>query len=114
MNTEAAGEGPALSDGLGGAVQAPANQYLEPRLRYVLEAVQAGLMDARGACERAKARGDAHERDAQAGIALAYADMKIRIAEAATMHLIDCAAHNAPADEPGPCDCGALGAQRSS
>jgi len=78
---------------------------LEPRLRYVLEKAEAGLAAAKDASERARLRGEAAEQEAQAGIALAYADMKMRIAEAATMHLSDCALHNGPALTPGPCDC---------
>jgi hypothetical protein len=99
-------DGSRLSEGLGAPAQTAARPYLEPRLRYVLAAAEAGLAAARGAADRAKARGDTHECDAQAGIALAYADMKMRIAEATTMHLSDCALHNAPAYKPGPCDCG--------
>lgn len=99
-----------MSEGLGAPAQAAARPYLEPRLRYVLEAAEAGLAAARREAERARLRGDLQERDARAGEALAYADMKMRIAEAATMHLSDCATHNAPAYEPGPCDCGGLGA----
>lgn len=99
-----------LSDGLGDPAQDPARPYLEPRLRYVLEAADAGIAAARREAERALLRGDLRERDARAGEALAYAAMKMRVAEAATMHLSDCARHNAPAYEPGPCACGGLGA----
>lgn len=71
------------------ALLTSARPYLEPRLRYVLEAAEAGLSAARGAADRAKERGNLHEREAQAGVALAYADIKMRIAEVVTMHLSD-------------------------
>lgn len=46
----------------------------------------------------------------EAGAEMSEADFKRslkKVAQSKTAHASDCAVHNAPALEPGPCDCGA-------
>ena len=40
------------------------------------------------------------------------ANFDANLAKVAVKHASDCAVHMAPAYEPGPCDCGAIKAQR--
>ena len=49
---------------------------------------------------------DSMEKNARAGEALAYADVKMLIAELKQKHYSDCALHNAPALPIARCDCG--------
>lgn len=46
------------------------------------------------------------EKHARAGEAMAYADVKMMIAELKQKHYSDCALHNAPAYPIARCDCG--------
>ena len=72
-------------------------------LNALLALVETEFKRARDQASAATAEWEKHSR---AGEAMAYADVKMLIADMETRHLSDCALHNAPAYSIKRCDCG--------
>lgn len=56
--------------------------------------------------KQAKESSDEMEKNARCGEAMAYADVKMLIADLKQKHYSDCALHNTPAYPIERCDCG--------
>lgn len=72
-------------------------------LNVLLALVETEFQRAR---QQAKAATTEIEKQARAGEAMAYADVKMLIADLKLKHYSDCALHNAPAYPIARCDCG--------
>ena len=91
---------PVKDDRPGDCIRAPMKDYTAARLRA---AIEAALAAAAPSPTPEATQGYGSE-------ALTYLRSKVRVRVGAPLgdgHAADCAVHNAPAMEPGPCDCGA-------